>query len=59
MKTEKVTLELENLVPPVEAARLLGIHRQTLWRWVREGKILSLKAGGKTLIPQSEIERLK
>jgi len=53
-----VTLQLDNLIPPVKAARILGISRQTLWRWVISGKIRACPVGWTNYIPQSEIERL-
>lgn len=44
-----------------EAARILGVHRYTVWRWTVENKIQfrQVRAGHKILIPRAEIERLK
>ena len=44
---------------PVEAAQLLGKGEATIWRWIRDDKILAVKIGGRTLIPQKEIQRLQ
>ncbi len=41
-----------------DAARLLGKGTATIWRWIRSGKILAVRIGGRTLIPEQEIERL-
>ncbi len=42
-----------------EAARLLGKGEATIWRWIRSEKILAVRIGGRTLIPEKEIERLQ
>jgi excisionase family DNA binding protein len=58
----KVTLMVEaetDAYGPEEAAKLLGKGEATIWRWLRDGKILAVKVGGRTLIPEKEIERLK
>lgn len=44
---------------PEEAAALLGKGVATIWRWIRSGKILAVRIGGRTLIPEGEIKRLK
>jgi excisionase family DNA binding protein len=58
----KVTLMVEaetDAYGPEETAKLLGKGEATIWRWLRDGKILAVKVGGRTLIPEKEIERLK
>jgi excisionase family DNA binding protein len=44
---------------PEEAAKLLGKGEATIWRWIRSGKMLVVKIGGRTLIPEREVERLQ
>ena len=44
---------------PEEAARLLDKSVATIWRWIRDDKILAVRIGGRTLIPNQEIKRLK
>jgi len=44
---------------PEETAKLLGKGIATIWRWIRDEKILVVRIGGRTLIPRQEIERLK
>jgi excisionase family DNA binding protein len=41
-----------------EAAAALGMSPATLWRWIGEGWLRSVKRGGRRLIPISELERL-
>ncbi|NQT47688.1 MAG: helix-turn-helix domain-containing protein, partial [Chloroflexi bacterium] len=58
----KVTIKVDAVADaygPEEAARLLGKGVATLWRWIRDEKILAVRIGGRTLIPRQEIERLK
>ncbi len=43
-----------------EAARLLGVHPQTLRVWAQKGKIQSVRTpGGKRRIPETEVRRLQ
>ena len=43
---------------PEEAAKRLGKGIATIWRWIRDEKILVVRIGGRTLVPSGEIERL-
>lgn len=46
----------KHLFRPDEAAKYLGVHVETIRRWIREGKILSIKTrGGHNRIHISEI----
>ena len=54
------TVELENAYSVEETAHLLGKGRATIWRWIKAKKINPIRfIKGRTLIPKSEIERLK
>jgi excisionase family DNA binding protein len=59
----RITIKSEAVVDdacgPEEAANLLGRGIATIWRWIRDDKIIAIKIGGRTLIPRQEIERLK
>ena len=47
------------LLPPREAARILGISYPTLKQWIYRGKINTAKTpGGHHRVPESEIDRL-
>ena len=39
MISQRVTIEVQDILPPVKAAEHLGVTTMTLWRWVRDGKI--------------------
>ena len=58
----RVTIKVDALADacgPEEAAKLLGKGEATMWRWIRSGKILAVRIGGRTLIPEKEIQRLQ
>lgn len=42
-----------------QAAKLLGINRITVWRWIKNGKFNTQRIGGIVLIPKWEVELLK
>jgi molybdopterin-binding protein len=47
------------LLPPREAARILGISYPTLKQWIYRGKISTVKTpGGHHRVPESEIDRM-
>ena len=51
---------MERLIGVAEAARLLGIHPQTLRVWDVQGKVRIVRTpGGKRRVPESEIRRLQ
>jgi len=52
-------VEIADLFDCDEAAKLLGWGVATLWRRIKDGKIIPVRIAGRTLIPQSEIDRLK
>lgn len=58
----KVTIKVDAVADaygPEEAAQLLGKGVATIWRWIRDDKILAVRIGGRTLIPEKEIHRLQ
>ncbi|MBA7699650.1 hypothetical protein ES703_108349 [subsurface metagenome] len=55
----KLVVDTAEIYDTNEAARLLGIGYATLYRWIKDGKLIPLRVGGRTLIPKSEVERLK
>jgi hypothetical protein len=42
-----------------DTAAALGKGVATIWRWIRDNKIETIKTVDRTYIPTSEIERLK
>ena len=41
-----------------EAAAALSVGTATVWRWVKDGKVKTLKIGCRTLIRREELVRL-
>ena len=54
----QITLESGDLYSVSRAAKMLSRPRITIYRWVKTGKILSIKLGGVIFIPVTEVERL-
>ena len=55
----KVVVDMDEVYDVDEAATLLGKGVATIWRRIRDGKITAVRIGGRTLIPKTEVERLK
>ena len=55
----KFVIESPDLYDADEVAEILGIGYATVWRWIKAGKLIPVKMGGRTLIPKSEVERIK
>lgn len=41
-----------------EAARAIGVGKSTIWRWIHDGRVKTIKLGGRTLIRREELMRL-
>jgi len=48
----------ENLLSPKEFADRLSISRWTVYAWISEGRIKSVKIGRLQRIPESEVDRI-
>lgn len=57
-KTE-ITITTDDLVTVAEAAKALGKHIATIYRWHEAGHIVAVKLGGILFIPTAEVDRLK
>ena len=55
----KITIDTNEIYETSEAAQLIGIGYATLYRWIKAGKLIPIRIAGRTLIPKSEIERIK
>lgn len=55
----KLLVDAEELLTVEEAAPALGISVPTAWRWIRDKKLVVVRVAGRTLIPKSEVDRLK
>lgn len=41
-----------------EAAEAMSVGKSTVWRWIHDKRVRSVKLGGRTLIPREELLRL-
>ncbi|WP_426050619.1 excisionase family DNA-binding protein [Brevundimonas sp. SL161] len=41
-----------------EAATVMCVGKSTVWRWIHDKRVRSVKLGGRTLIPREELLRL-
>lgn len=49
---------MEKLYSVKEASEYMGVHMQTLYRWLREGRIVATKPTKRTVrIRESELQR--
>jgi len=54
----KLVVDTAEIYDTNEAARLLKVGYATLYRWIKEGKLIPIRLSGRTFIPKSEIDRL-
>lgn len=54
----RLTIDSDDFYEPKEAANALGIGYATLYRWIKDGKLIPFKFRRLTYIPKSEVERL-
>jgi len=52
-------ITIDNVHDTNEAAKALGVSYVTIYRWIKAGKLTPIRIAGRTLIPKSEVERLK
>lgn len=55
----KITIDVDELYAPSEAAKRIGIGYATLYRWIKKGKLIPVRVARRTLIPKYEIDRLQ
>lgn len=55
----KIVIDMPDLYDTNEAAQMLGIGYATIYRWIKAGKLIPVRVDKRTLIPKSEIVKLK
>lgn len=58
MAREPISIATD-LLTVLQAAKEMGVHFTTVYRWIETGVISGIKVGGILFVPLSEIERLK
>lgn len=56
---EKEVQQMDKLYNITKASELLGVTRDTIYRWKKEGKISFVKVGDFNKVSESEIRRLR
>lgn len=52
----KIVLEVENLVSPSEAAKMLKVSRQTIYNMIERGELHPIAIGNNRYFLKSELE---
>lgn len=55
----KVEIEIKDYSSVTDTAAALQVAEITVWRWIKEHKIASVKIEGRTLVPNYAIEEIK
>ena len=55
----KIIVDMPDLYEADEAASMIGIGYATLYRWIKAGKLIPVRVDRRTLVPISEIMRLR
>ena len=55
----KIIINMPDLYDVNEAAQLIGIGYATVYRWIKSGRLIPVRVDRRTLIPISEIQRLR
>lgn len=58
MKT-KVTVTTEDLVSIRRAAKELGVHFVTVYRWIYKGEVIPFRIGKQVFLTVEDVRRLK
>ena len=56
---ESIRVNNEDLISVGRAAKILGITRMTLYRWIKISKVKAIKLGNISFIHVKEVDRLK
>jgi len=59
MQKAQITLTPEDLTTAIEAAKHLGVHFTTVYRWLKKGKLHPIRIAGQDYLSISEVEQLK
>jgi len=54
----KISIDTTELKTIDQSSTLLNKTRMTIYRWLKDERIIGIRIGGKTFIPQAEIDRI-
>ena len=55
----KIVVTTEDVVTVPRAAKELGVHHTTIYRWIEKGKIRPFRMGDQVFITVADLEALK
>ena len=55
----EVVIDGKSVMSVEEAAEIVGRSRATVWRWIQDGKVSTVKTSNRTYVPSSEVEKFK
>ena len=56
---DSIRIGVDDLLSVGRAAKALAVTRRTLYNWIGDNKVVTIKLGGILFVPVSEVERLK
>jgi len=59
MQKVKIILETDDLTTVLEAAKYLGVHFATVYRWIKAGKLHPIPIAGQDYLATDEVRALK
>ena len=59
MQGRRITISPGDLMTVPQAAKAIGVHFATVYRWIEAGTVPADTIGGILFVSKSEIERLK
>lgn len=59
MEDARLIIEFSDLTNPVEAAKYLGVHKTTVYRWIKKGRLHTVNIAGYECLAKTEVEDLK
>lgn len=54
----KLNIDTADLKTIDETAAALKVYRTTIYRWLADSRLCGIRIGNRTLIPQTEIDRI-
>jgi excisionase family DNA binding protein len=55
----KITISTDDLLSVPQAAKELGVHFATVYRWIDKGRIRPFRIGGQVFVTLEEVRQLK
>jgi excisionase family DNA binding protein len=53
------SFQVSGLIATAEVARQMGVHRSTVWHWIRTGALKAERSGGFLGIKRGELEKFR